>query len=418
MSKQKIKIMTISDIPLGTSGVGIQTRNFIQSLLATGEFQVVSLGGSIKHKNYQPIKTEEYGDDFVIYPVDGFGNEGLVRSILRNEKPDIMWIMTDPRFFEWLWTMEDEIRALVPLVYYHVWDNFPRPKFNKPWYLSNDKIVTISKVTQDIVENVAPEVENEYLPHAVNSDIFKNLDDEEISKLKKDNFGHDKFIFFWNNRNAKRKLSATVVYWFGKFLEKVGEDKAILLMHTAPRDPNGPNLEAVISDFGLDEGQVLFSTEKVNDDSLAAMYNMADCTINISDAEGFGLATLESLSCGTPIIVNKTGGLQEQVTNGKESFGIGLEPVSRAIIGSQNVPYIFEDRVSEEQVVSAMEEMYNKSKEELKKLGSLGRQHVLENYSWKKFNERWPALMKEVHERNGSWDTRKNYSRWENKEVA
>ena len=46
------------------------------------------------------------------------------------------------------------------------------------------------------------------------------------------------------------------------------------------------------------------------------MYNMADCTINISDAEGFGLATLESLACETPIIVNMTGGLQEQVTNG------------------------------------------------------------------------------------------------------
>ena len=35
--------------------------------------------------------------------------------------------------------------------------------------------------------------------------------------------------------------------------------------------------------------------------------------MNISDAEGFGLATLESLACETPIIVNMTGGLQEQV---------------------------------------------------------------------------------------------------------
>ena len=122
MSKKKIKILTVSDIPLGMSGVGIQTRNFIQSLLATGDFKIISLGGSIKHKNYQPIKTEEYGDDFVVFPVDGFGNEGILRSILRNEKPDIMWIMTDPRFFEWVWSMEDEIRSLVPLVYYHVWD--------------------------------------------------------------------------------------------------------------------------------------------------------------------------------------------------------------------------------------------------------------------------------------------------------
>ena len=57
-------------------------------------------------------------------------------------------------------------------------------------------------------------------------------------------------------------------------------------------------------------------------DKLAEVYNAVDCTINISDAEGFGLATLESLSCGVPIIVNMTGGLPEQVTDGEK---IGLE---------------------------------------------------------------------------------------------
>ena len=55
------------------------------------------------------------------------------------------------------------------------------------------------------------------------------------------------------------------------------------------------------------------------------MYNMADCTINISDAEGFGLGTLESLSCETPIIVTMTGGLQEQVTDGESWFWVWSE---------------------------------------------------------------------------------------------
>ena len=81
---------------------------------------------------------------------------------------------------------------------------------------------------------------------------------------------------------------------------------------------------------------------------MARIYGMVDCTINISDAEGFGLSTLESLACETPIIVTMTGGLQEQVTDGKEWFGIGIEPTSRAIIGSQDIPWIYEDRLSEE----------------------------------------------------------------------
>ena len=86
-------------------------------------------------------------------------------------------------------------------------------------------------------------------------------------------------------------------------------------------------------------------------------YNIVDCTINISDAEGFGLATLESLSCGTPIIANMTGGLQEQIRLGSDLFGIPLIPESKAVIGSQAVPYIYEDRLSESQVVSALEKM-------------------------------------------------------------
>ena len=66
--------------------------------------------------------------------------------------------MTDPRFWGWLWEIENEIRPLCPMVYHHVWDNFPAPYFNQDFYLSNDHIVTISKVTNEIVKTVAPEV--------------------------------------------------------------------------------------------------------------------------------------------------------------------------------------------------------------------------------------------------------------------
>ena len=143
-------------------------------------------------------------------------------------------------------------------------------------------------------------------------------------------------------------MSGSIVYWFNTFLNKVGRDKAMLLMHTNPKDENGQDLEAIAKDLGMNSDEILFSNNKLNFDQLAALYNMVDCTINISDAEGFGMATMESICCGTPIIVNMTGGLQEQVTDGKKWFGIGIKPASKAVIGSQQVPYIYEDRVSEE----------------------------------------------------------------------
>ena len=94
---------------------------------------------------------------------------------------------------------------------------------------------------------------------------------------------------------------------------------------------------------------------------------MVDCTINISDAEGFGLATLESMSCGVPIIANMTGGLQEQVVLGSDATGIPLIPESKAVIGSQDVPYIYEDRLSEAQVVNALKKCWHLAKKDVKK---------------------------------------------------
>jgi glycosyltransferase involved in cell wall biosynthesis len=370
------------------------------------------LGGAVKPR-LQPQKVDPYGDDWIIFPVDGYGNPDQIRSMLTMHNPDILWFMTDPRFYEWLWDIDNEVRSLVPMVYYHVWDNFPAPVYNKSFYESNDLVVSISKVTRDIVNEVTDKVENIYLPHAVDPKFFKPLEKEEIEKLRKQQGLDGKFVFLWNNRNARRKMSGTIVHWFKKFCDKVGKENVCLIMHTDTNDPYGQPLEHLMHHFGLNEGQLKFSKQKLDQDKLGAMYNIADCTINISDAEGFGLATLESLSCGTPIIVTMTGGLQEQVTNGEDWFGIGLEPASKALIGSQQVPYIYEDRVSEKDFIDALTKMYEMDPEERSKLGKDGRKHVIDNYSFDKYQSGWVEIMDNVHSKNGSWDTRKNYSVWE-----
>lgn len=413
MSDKKIKILTISDHPLSPSGVGTQTNYILQGLLKTGKYKVLSIGGAIKHQDYRPVKFHEYGDDFIILPVDGYGTPELIRNILMKEKPDILWIMTDPRFYTWLWNMEQEIRSNIPIVYYHVWDNYPYPKFNRQFYLSNDKIASISKLTSDIVRTVAPEVDEQYIPHAVNPDIFKILEEKEYAHLRNPN----KTLFFWTNRNARRKMSGSVVWWYKEFLDKVGHDKAFLLMHTDPKDPHGQDLIAIAEELGLNKDNFGISTAKVPPQEMTKFYNAADCTINISDAEGFGLSCLESLSCGTPVIANKTGGMQDQLTDGVETFGVLIEPASRAVIGSQDVPYIYEDRVSNTDVVNAMLKIHNMTREERKLLGKKGHENVQKNFNFAIYQEVWDKLFTEVHEKHGSWETRKNYKAWSVKEY-
>ena len=120
---------------------------------------------------------------------------------------------------------------------------------------------------------------------------------------------------------------------------------------------------------------------KLEQDKLNEIYNLVDCTINIANNEGFGLTTAESLMAGTPIIANVTGGLQDQMGFGlymkmitfnwfitskrkkevKQSHGEWVVPVWPAAInlnGSVPTPYIFDDRVNDNEVADAIMKMY------------------------------------------------------------
>ena len=104
-----------------------------------------------------------------------------------------------------------------------------------------------------------------------------------------------------------------------------------------------------------------------------------------------------------------TGGLQEQVTDGENWFGVGVQPASKAIIGSQNVPYIYEDRLNKQDFLDALHKLYNMPERERQELGKAGRNHVMANYNFEDFKKTWVEQMLHIHEKHGSWETRKNY---------
>ena len=113
-----------------------------------------------------------------------------------------------------------------------------------------------------------------------------------------------------------------------------------------------------------------------------------------------------------------TGGLQEQIIGDGGPFGVPLFPTSKAIIGSQQVPYIYEDRINKDHFLSALDNMYDMGPEERTRLGQLGREHVLKNYNFDDFQNKWVDLMLKIHQREGSWETRTNYNGITFKEIA
>jgi len=407
------KILVLSDHALSTSGVGCQTRHLILGLLEkSDDWTFRQFGAALKHTDYNTVVVN---DNFIIKPIDGFGDRDMLRVTLATEKPDVLLIFTDPRFFIWLFEMEDEIHQVCPIVWWHVWDNYPYPKFNSELYSSTDAINCHSYLTYEMIKDHFPE-KTKFIPHSVPDNIFFPISKQEKINQKKSILGHersDHFVGIWVNRNAKRKRPNDVLLSWKLFLdmleEKHGHRKATLIMHTDPYDSEGPNL-AITSESLEINNNVFFSSDRLDFDKMNILYNISDFCFNISYAEGFGLSTLESMNAGNPIIAAKTGGLTRQVVDHRDGSenGVALDIDCKTLVGSQQVPYIYEDYVCNEKVADAFLKLYDMPEDERLALGEKSRQYALSEFSEGKTIDLWHESLHDVCD---NWKER--YDRWE-----
>ena len=456
----KKKIMLFSDDLRMSSGIGTMSKEFV--LGTCHHFDWVQVGGAIKHPEAgkvvnmdQTVRDETGVEDakLTIYPIDGYGSQELLRELWVREKPDAIMHYTDPRFWRWLYDMEHEIRQQMPIFYYNIWDDWPAPKYNEFFYESCDLIMNISKQTVAIVNDVWTKNPPEdwqvtYIPHGINEKYFYPVsvfDDEykQVESMKK-RLTDDKieFIVFYNNRNIRRKMTGDVILAFKTFcdmLSKEEADKCALLMHTQPVDDNGTHLPNVV-DAICPDYKVYFSDQKLEPKQLNHIYNMVDVTINIASNEGFGLGTCESLMCGTPIILNVTGGMQDQCgfkLNGKHltaddyneikslhddrkwannsdlTWGEWVKPVwpsNRALVGSIPTPYIFDDRCRFDDAAQAMKDWYDMDSEKRQECGMKGYEFVMGEESMMTSKNMCQNFINHMDKGFEKWKPRKRYS--------
>jgi glycosyltransferase involved in cell wall biosynthesis len=425
MAKKK-KILLLSDDLRMSSGIATVSKEIVLGTL--DKFHWVQLGAAVNHP--EKGKEIDLGNDvrkttgikdasLKIIPWTGYGDANILRELIMRHQPDAILHFTDPRYWRWLYDMEAEVRQNIPILFYHIWDDLPDPHYNRNYYESCDWLGCISRQTYGIVSRVG-KLESEtikpledwqvsYVPHGINSETYKSV--EVPSDFRKQvTEGKDyKFVLFWMNRNIKRKQPSDVIWAFKKFVDGLPEedkDKVCLIMHTAPRDKNGTDLFAVAERIAPD-CDIKFSTERISQKELNYIYNIADCTINIAGNEGFGLVTAESVMAETPIIVNVTGGLQDQCGFKKKStkkyltaddykqigslhdwrewedkvtHGEWVKPVwprVQTLVGSLPTPYIIDDKVDVHDVADSIRYWYDKTPEERKKAGKKGRKEFL-----------------------------------------
>ena len=459
VSEVKKKILLLSDDLRMASGVGTMSREIVVGTV--DKYDWVQIGGAIKHPEQgrifdisEDIQKETGVEDASVrvYPVDGYGNPQQLREVIELEKPDAIMIYTDPRFWIWLYEMEHELRQSIPIFYYNIWDDLPYPRWNEPYYESCDLIMNISKQTHNIVQNVCQnkprtDWDSTYIPHGINEKLFfpvKNEKDKlEMNKMKSELFnGKDiEFCLFYNNRNIRRKMTSDTIMAFKTFADKLPKeqrDKTAFVLHTQPVDAAGTDLPAVVQELCPDLN-IIFSTNKLSSKHLNYLYNIADVTINLASNEGFGLGTCESLMCGTPIIVNVTGGMQDQCgfrlkdkhltykdygeieslhdwrkwENNKDlTHGEWVKPVwprSRSIQGSPPTPYIMDDRCDWIDAADSIQHFYDMGKEQRDECGFKGHEWVCSDESMMSARHMCGLFIEHMDTAFEKWTPRERY---------
>jgi hypothetical protein len=160
MSKKK-KILLLSDDMRLHSGIATVSKEMV--LNTVHKYDWVQLGAAVKHPDagkYFDVSdsiAEESGvadANVRIIPFSGYGNQEILRHLITTEQPDAIIHFTDPRFWDWLYAMEDEVRRHIPIMYYAIWDDLPDPDWNHTAYGSCDLIMGISKQSYGIHHRV------------------------------------------------------------------------------------------------------------------------------------------------------------------------------------------------------------------------------------------------------------------------
>ena len=449
---QRKKILLMCDDIRMPSGIGTVGKELV--IGTAHRYNWVNIGGSIKHPDAgkrldlsQDTNVNAGIEDssVTMYPINGYGDASLLRNIINIEKPDAIFLITDPRYWAWLFSLENEIRKTIPIAYLNIWDDYPAPYYNEAFYEACDALFGISKQTVNINKLVLGDKSKnkiiKYVPHGLNPQVYfpiKNKDkDKEFQTFKKNLFGGKdyEYVVFFNSRNIRRKQVPDTILAFSHFVENLPlekREKVALLLHTQPIDENGTDLHAVVETLVPEYCNIIFTQGRYGPKEMNYLYNLADVQILLTSNEGWGLSLTEALLVGKPIIANVTGGMQDQMRFEFEdgtwidfdadfpsnhrgtirkhgNWAFPVYPTNRSIQGSVPTPYIFDDRCNWEDAAECIEKVYNLSKKERQIRGEEGRKWALSDEAGFTQDHQANRIIEGIDELFKTWKPREKF---------
>jgi len=238
------------------------------------------------------------------------------------------------------------------------------------------------------------------IPHAVDMEHMRPCDNQLQFKASKQMGLESKFLVTRVDRHQPRKYWDLTIKAFAKFAK--GKDDVFLLGKCNPRDitmwdpekQQGVDLEALAQTLGV--------AEKVKFDDFffdvsympAAFYWPADVFLTTTAGEGFGLALVEAMACGLPVVYPDTPVLPEVVGDAGMKFKLAGKEWYNKMSVWHNIPDV-------DDAAARLEEAYQDWKAGGKKLGEIGKRGhkaATEKYSPKAVYDQWDEAMRDVME--------------------
>jgi len=246
-----------------------------------------------------------------------------------------------------------------------------------------------------------------YIPHCVDTNLFYPLTEEQCNGIKKANHLDGKFVIGMVGRNQSRKNPQRLLYILKEFFDR--HDDAYAFFHCDPYDPmqvsgGRTNMHVHCKELGLNDHapakpecprcRVKFSNVPfftgIPQNQLNNIYNMFDVHAMSTTGEGFGITTIEAMSCGIPNITTDYTTAQELLMD-NGTCGIPVK-WNTFINGGYNTKRVLPD---EKAFLDGLEVLYS-NKLLREQYGRVGREKVLKYYSLNVVLPKWLELFDEV----------------------
>jgi len=397
------KILWCSDNPLIPTGYAQVTRNILPRLRRAG-YDAVSMAFQQFSMNMDEVKTPESWLGFPIRTAQTFGeqygNKGSIDFWVNRDKPDITLFLLDSFMLNHMIKPQlrgrviersiDKLRNKTRCWMYFPFDSADVYPGSAELLETMHQRIAMSKFGQNLLKKETG-MSSEYIPHGVDTLVFRPLPKGFVDKFKEKRGLKDKFIIGSVFRNQTRKMPTKLLKAYAKFAKD--KDDVRLLMHCDPRDPHGQNLPDMISrKLDIEKEKVMFTgmnfLSGIGLNQLNMIYNIMDVHTLSTTGEGFGLPIIEAHAAGTPNVITDYTTSPELTNDGE--FG-KLVKVKGYIEGQMNTDRALIDTGH----MAKCFNQYYRNRKLVKKHGELARKDVHRKYDWNVVLRKWLEVLDE-----------------------